>query len=249
MFLITAFAVYLFFENKLTMHSKTCLLIIARNELDNIKLVYKRVQEISLQHGLDVLYIDGDSSDGSIEFFQAQRIEYIQQAYPGRGGAIRTGFELAGYKSFIVYSPDGNENIEDIPIFLSKLEAGADLVIASRMMKGAWNEEDGQALKMRKWANNAFNFIANMAFNRSVYVTDSINGYRAITSKALEAIHLTAFDYTIEYQMTMRAMKKRLRIEEFPTVEGNRVYGATGAPSIPTGIAFVKRFIKECMGR
>jgi hypothetical protein len=231
------------------MSSKTCLLIIAKNELDNIRLVYKRVQEISVKYQLDVIYIDGNSNDGSIKFLKSEGIEFIQQLYPGRGGAIRTGFELPGYESFIVYSPDGNENIEDIPVFLNKLHEGADLVIASRMMKGAWNEEDGRTIRLRKWANKAFNLIANLAFNKGKYVSDSINGYRAITSKALAAINLTAFDYTIEYQMTIRAMKKRLKIEEFPTVEGNRVFGKTGAPSVPTGIAFVKRFIKECVYR
>jgi len=47
----------------------------------------------------------------------------------------------------------------------------------------------------------------------------------------------------------MRSMKKGLKIVEFPTVEGNRVYGVTGAPSIPTGIAFIKRFALEYFNR
>ena len=39
-------------------------------------------------------------------------------------------------------------------------------------MRGAWNEEDVHWLRPRKWANNAFNAIANLCWNRGPYVTD-----------------------------------------------------------------------------
>jgi hypothetical protein len=126
------------------------------------------------------------------------------------------------------------------------LEQGADLVIASRMMKGARNEEDGQLLRWRKWANKAFNLMANLAFRRSgPFITDSINGYRAITAGAARRLQLDASDYTIEYQMTIRALKAGMRIIEFPTIEGQRVAGETQAQSIPTGLRFLKAYGRE----
>jgi hypothetical protein len=118
------------------------------------------------------------------------------------------------------------------------------------MMKGARNEEDGQILKLRKWANNAFNLGANVAFRRNGgFITDSINGYRAITRTAARKLELDAADYTIEYQMTMRALKLGLRIAEFPTLEHERVAGETQAQSIPTGLRFIKAFWKELRAR
>ena len=114
------------------------------------------------------------------------------------------------------------------------------------MMKESVNEEDAQFFKWRKWANNIFNFAANLAFRRSgTYITDSINGYRAITKTAAQQLELNAHDYTIEYQMTIRALKMKLRIIEFPTIEGERIAGETGAPSIPTGLRFIRRFFIE----
>ena len=56
---------------------------------------------------------------------------------------------------------------------------------------------------------------------------------------------LDAPDYTIEYQMTMRALKHKLKITEFPTIEGQRLAGDTGCPSIPTGLRFIRRFFIE----
>jgi hypothetical protein len=72
-----------------------------------------------------------------------------------------------------------------------------------------------------------------------------MTGMTLITKEALDIINLDATDYTIEYQMTIRCMKNKIKITEFPTTEGQRLFGTTGAPSITTGIAFIKRLIKE----
>jgi hypothetical protein len=44
-----------------------------------------------------------------------------------------------------------------------------------------------------------------------------------------------------------RRVEAGLKIVEFPTCEGARVGGATGAPSIPTGIAFLKKLWLEIL--
>lgn len=224
---------------------KISLLIIARNELRNIQLIYPLIVKQCKKYKIDFYFIDGNSTDGTIDFFKNKKIKNFQQIYPGRGGAILSGLQLVKSDAFIIFSPDGNENILDLHKFVAYLKSGNDLVIASRMMIGASNEEDIKFLKPRKWANNIFNLAVNIFFNHGDYITDSINGFRAITASALNKISLDAMDYTIEYQMTIRCMKNKFKIYEFPTIEGQRKYGATGAPSFPTGLAFIKRFFIE----
>ena len=56
------------------------------------------------------------------------------------------------------------------------------------MIKGARNEEDDKILKFRKWANNIFNFLANLFFNHGIYVTDSINGFRGLKKNKFEKL-------------------------------------------------------------
>ena len=90
--------------------------------------------------------------------------------------------------------------------------------------------------------------MANLCFRRNgVYITDSINGFRAITKRAANQLQLDAADYTIEYQMTIRSFKKGLKVIEFPTVEGKRLFGETQAKSIPTGLRFLKCFFRELL--
>lgn len=227
---------------------KIALCILNKNEAECLKVMLPMLPKPGPESGVDLIVaIDGNSTDESPAMLKAHGIPVVGQSALGRGQAFHTAFEKVDADAWIFFSPDGNEDVKDLPKFRQYLEAGADLVIASRMMKGAFNEEDIHTLKPRKWANNAFNWLANNFFGRGQvpYVTDSINGYRAITKEAAKKLKLDAPDYTIEYQMTMRALKRKLKIAEFPTYEGQRFAGDTGAPSIPTGIRFVKRFRYE----
>lgn len=226
---------------------KITLCILTRNERDCVEIIYPRLPAPGPHSGFDeVAVIDGGSTDGTVEYFTERGVKVLGQSKRGRGEAFLIAFEQLDADAFLFFSPDGNEDPEDLPKFRPLLEGGADVVIASRMMKGAVNEEDVNILKPRKWANNVFNIMANLAFRRQgKFVTDSINGYRAITADAAKRLLLDASDYTIEYQMTMRAFKNRLKISEFPTIEHQRVAGGTQAHSIPTGIRFIKAFWRE----
>ena len=56
---------------------------------------------------------------------------------------------------------------------------------------------------------------------------------------------LTAEGFAIEFQSTIRGLKKGYVIKEIPTIEGDRIGGESKAKSIPTGLRFVKLYLKE----
>ena len=80
---------------------------------------------------------------------------------------------------------------------------------------------------------------------RQSRITDMINGYRALTIDAWDRMKPDGPGYTIEYQMSIRAYKHRLRVIEFPTVEGPRIGGSSEAKSIQTGLRFVRLYLRE----
>ena len=222
---------------------KVSLVFITKNEEAGL---LKILPQVDFNIFNQIYAIDGHSTDGTCEVFKHYGIQVVKQSIPGLGGATLEARTHCATDAMVFFHPDGNENPKDLPKFIDDLSRGYELVIASRMIAGAYNEDDEQLFKFRKWANLGFAFIANTAFgSRKCRVTDVVQGFRAISCDAFDRLHLDKTDCTIDYQMVIRALKAQLKIAEFPTIEGKRIAGATNFASIPTGIAEVKMLLRE----
>ncbi len=220
---------------------KISLVLLTKNERPGLEATYDRIPF----GGFDEAFaVDGGSADGTLDFYAARGLRVLQQRSAGRGEAFRLAFDAVRGDAVVFYSPDGNEDPADLPRFRPLLEQGFDMVIGTRMVRGARNEEDDHWLRPRKWANNGFNLMANWTWNRGPFISDSINGFRGITVAAWRRLALDGPGYTIEYQSTIRAMKLGLRVAEFPTHEGARV-GAGGSPSMTLGLQFLRLYARE----
>jgi glycosyltransferase involved in cell wall biosynthesis len=220
---------------------KVSLIILTRNEIAGMTAVFKK---IPLKNINDYFVVDLNSTDGTLEFCRKNKIKVVHQTIPGRSEAFRLGARHAKGEYLIFFSPDGNEDPKDIDkmIAIAKEET-PDMVVGSRFLPAAVNEEDDQTFKWRKWANQGFTMLTNIFFGG--HLSDTINGYRMIKKSAFEELNPDAKGFAIEYQMSMRALKKKMKIVEFPTIEGQRIGGASGSKAIPTGLQFLKYFARE----
>lgn len=210
------------------------LALITRNEIAGLQALFDRIPRHVVS---ETFAVDGHSTDGTIEFLRERGIPVYEQREKGLGAAMLEAREHAKGAALVFFHPDGNEDPGAIPEFVARLRAGSQFVVASRMILGARNEEDGQLLRWRKWANQGLAITANVLFARNgARTTDITNGLRAITCAAWDRMCLTSRDLTMDFQMVIRALKLGMPIDEFPTQEGHRIGGATAFPSIPTGL-------------
>jgi glycosyltransferase involved in cell wall biosynthesis len=225
------------------------LVLLSYNEVEGLQVYLPILSEICRQNQIiNVFAVDGGSTDGTIGLYDKYQVPYFIQQTKGRGQAFKLAFVNSQDDALIFFSPDGNEDIKDISRFCDHLKENVDIVIASRMMKESKNEEDDQLFRWRKWANQTFTLAANVLWNRSgTYITDTINGYRAFSREAWDLLNISADDFAIEYQSTIRAFKLKLNIVEFPTKEGKRIGGESYAKSLPTGIRFLRLLIEEIL--
>lgn len=221
---------------------KSTLVILTRNEIEGMTAMLSKIPFNKVD---EAFVIDYNSTDGTKEFVKKNKVRLINQKIPGRGQAFRLAIKKAKGEHLVFFSPDGNEDPNDIPKLLSLLQQGHDLAIASRFLPESRNEEDDQFLKLRAWANQGFTLLANLFFGG--WLTDSINGYRAITKTAFKRLNLDGPGYVIEYQMSIRAKKLGLKITEIPTLEGDRIGGESGSKAIPTGLLFIRFLIREIL--
>lgn len=222
----------------------TTLVILTKNEIEGLKAIFPKIDRTLF---VEILAMDGGSTDGTLDFYRERGVTIANRGdRVGYGDAFRLAAETAKGDAVIFFRPDGNEDPADLPKLVAKLDAGADHVIASRFMEGSRNEEDDGFFKWRAWANRTFTVLANLCFRKSgPWITDTINGYRAIRTKALRDLHLSAPGFSIEYQMTIRSWKLGHRMEEIPTIEGNRIGGKVKAKSFPVGWEMLKRLCHE----
>ena len=221
------------------------LVILTLNEIDGVTQV---VPKLPLHAVDEILVVDGGSTDGTLEFFEARGIRVVRQERRGRGEAFRLAAQHARNDQLVFFSPDGNEDPDDIPRLVEGLAAGYDMVIASRFMTGGRSEDDDKFLfASRRWGNLLFTWLANVLCGRGGWITDTINGYRGVTRAAFQRLAPDAHGYAIEFQMSIRALQLGLRVLEIPTQESPRIgRGVSKLNAIPVGFRFLGVLAREC---
>ncbi len=224
------------------MKRDSTVVLLVLNEIDGLTQVW---DDLPLDEFSRVVAVDGGSIDGSRTFLKEKGIAILDQPIPGRGVAFRVAAEAVDTERLIFYSPDGNEDPSDIERLDDALLAGADLAIASRFAKGSVNEETDW-MRPRARVNKLLTWVANKTFGQDQpYITDTINGFRAIRRKDLLELNTTVKRFPIEYQISIRAMQRGWNISEIPTVEGQRAGGESKAISWPVGKDHLKVLITE----
>ncbi len=222
--------------------AKSTLVILTLNEIEGISALFDKIPFDEVD---EYFVVDGGSTDGTVEFFRERGVRIVSQKSRGRGEAFRIAERESSGDYLIFFSPDGNEEPGDIPKLLKLLDEGYDMAIASRFLPLSKNEEDDLRFPWRAWANRAFTFAVNTIWNTNKYVTDTINGYRAIKKEAFRRLKVDAPGFAIEFQTSIRSMKLGLKVGEIPTIEGQRIGGESTAKSIPTGLLFVRFLFRE----
>jgi glycosyltransferase involved in cell wall biosynthesis len=220
------------------------LVLLTLNEIDGLQQLWS---QIPVDKFKTVVAVDGGSTDGTREFLAERGVPILEQSIPGRGVAFRVAAEASRDERIVYYSPDGNEDPADIERLDDLIMEGNDLAIASRFAVGSVNEET-DAFRPRARVNQTLTWMANRLFNHGPFVTDTINGFRAMRRRAFLDMDTSVKRFPIEYQISIRAMRRHWRIAELPTVEGQRAGGESKAISWPVGKDHLKVLLTELPG-
>ncbi len=163
----------------------------------------------------------------------------------GREEAYRLAFQESSSDALIFFTADGTEDPKDITKFRQSFEDGFDVVIANRLPGKEGNQSVLPTLRPEKWANQFFTLTANVLWGQGQRLSDSTNGFRGITRKAWLSLSLDAPGITVDYQASIRALKQKLRIKEFPTLERASASRPAVGSTISTGSYYLKLLCQE----
>ena len=190
----------------------------------------------------EIFALDGGSTDGTVEYLEGQGIPLVPQRKRGYNRAYIEAFEHTTSDALVVFHPKGTIDPRTTAHLIAPLRNGKDLVVASRVIRGSRNEEDGKILKPRKWF--VVTLAALSAFlwwrGRGPVIWDVLHGFRGMRRDAFFAIDPIAEGLSMDLQMVVRAYRMKLGRLELPVRESSRVQGETHFKAIPTGMKLLK---------
>jgi glycosyltransferase involved in cell wall biosynthesis len=212
---------------------KISLCLIVWNELEGCKI---DIPKIPRDEFTEIFAVDGGSTDGTVEYLRSQMIPVHKQLKKGLNAAYVLANELSSCEAVVVYFPKGTARTDDLRKFRHLFEKGYQLVIASRLIVGAVNEEDAAHWRPRKWAVLGAAVLASIVWRREGYwVRDVLHGFKGWSRVAFTRMKVLDHGLSIDLEMVIRSYKLNIKRMEFPTVEIPRQYGETHFRIWPTG--------------
>ena len=224
--------------------AKNSMLIIVPvlNEANNIFPLLKKIFKYLKNKKKHILFIDDNSTDGTIEKAKELGFEVIHQKNKnkGEGNACRIGTDATQSDFVMFFSPDGNDLPEDIPKLIEKAKEGYDVVHISRFGKNSVSED---ANWIERFGNYMFTFLVNTFFGAKY--TDALNGFRIIKRELWDELKTDAQYLNIEQQTCIRLAKRKIPIYEIESIEPNRIGGERKMRPLPVGGMLSYQIIKE----
>jgi dolichol-phosphate mannosyltransferase len=209
----------------------TLIILPTVNERENLPRVAQKL--LSLPAGVDVLVVDGNSSDGTGKIADELAAKHPEihvlheQKKNGLGRAYIAGFQWAldhGYEFIFEMDCDFSHNPDDIPMFLEAAKnQDADLVLGSRYSGGVrvvnWPLK---RLMLSRSAGIYVRIVTGMPF------TDPTGGYKCFRRRALQTINLDEVrsnGYSFQIEMTHKLWRQGFKITEVPIIFTDRAEG------------------------
>lgn len=224
-------------------NSDYVVLIPIINEGQRIIHELERAKQAKVSDYADIVICDGGSTDQCTEESRLRKLGVntllVKRDEGKQGAQLRMGIWWAlerNYKGVITIDGNDKDSIEDVPLFIRKLEEGYDLIQGSRFIKGgkAINTPFIRTVSVRLLHAPVISLTARQRF------TDTTNAYRAYSTRYLkddrvQPLRDIFMTYELLAYLSVRATQLGYKACEVPVT---RAYPKTG--KTPTKISFFK---------
>jgi glycosyltransferase involved in cell wall biosynthesis len=170
-----------------------------------------------LDAGYTVVVVDDCSGDQTWEILGSLPVVRIRHTLNlGQGAALQTAMEyshLAGAEIVVHFDADGQHDASQIPAIIAPiLDGRADVVFGSRFLRSS---DIDSIPRTRRMLLRAGRLISGVS--AGVWLSDTHNGFRALSRKALSCIHLRENGFAHATEILEEVRRADLRYVEVPT--------------------------------
>jgi len=225
------------------------LLLPTLNEVNGMKAIMPKIKPEWYDQ---LLIVDGQSTDGTVEYAKEHGYEVVVQQKKGMRHAYMESLPHVRGDVILTFSPDGNSIPELIPACIEKLKEGYDMVIVSRY-KGEAKSYDDDAVT--SFGNTLFTTMINLL--HGAHYTDAMVIFRAYRKSLIEELDLhkdesyefeeRLFKTNISWEplLSIRAAKRGLKVAEIPGDEPAREGGERKLQVMRWGAAYMWEVFRE----
>jgi glycosyltransferase involved in cell wall biosynthesis len=186
------------------------------NEAETLAACIENAQRYFARSGVsgEIVVGDNGSIDGSQQIATRLGVRVIDCQPRGYGVALMAAINAAQGVYCIMGDSDSSYDFENLDGFVQKLREGYDLVMGNRFKGGI--KSGAMPWKNRYIGNPILSFIGRLFFRTSI--GDFHCGIRGFSRSAILALDLRTTGMEFASEMVFKAVLKRLRITEVPTV-------------------------------
>ncbi|MCJ2512233.1 MAG: glycosyltransferase family 2 protein [Candidatus Thermoplasmatota archaeon] len=190
---------------------KLTVVIPTMNEADSIGKVIVDVQKHLSETEYEILVVDTDSTDGTVEIAEERGARVVNEPRRGYGRAYKTGFERAKGDYVATLDADCTYPAGRIPDFVRILDSGeADFIIGDRLS----NLSPEAMTLMHRIGNRILNVTMRLLFR--VKVKDSQSGMWVFKRELLDSLNVVSDGMPFSEEIKIEAMTKGFRVKQIP---------------------------------
>jgi dolichol-phosphate mannosyltransferase len=235
------------------------LIVPTYNESENIKTLVERVHKSLSDYNYELIVVDDNSPDGTAELAKSLSSKYpiqviVRTNERGLASAVVAGFKQSKGDILGVIDADLQHPPEFIPNLMTGIKQGADVVIASRYIKGGAIE--GWTLK-RKIISVGAKIPASVVLSAARKIKDPLSGFFLFRKEVIEGTELSPTGYKILLEVLVKG--KPVRVVEVPYTFKERERGKSNLTAkeqinylkhlyqLARYDGGIKRFLKFCV--
>ena len=200
-----------------------------------VELIALEIPDIKI----GIVVVDDGSPSPMSEFCRGLPVHLLRHTVNlGQGAALQTGMDYALHqraKYLIHFDADGQHDPAAVPLVLGLLQSGeADVVLGSRFINPVHTREV-------PWLKRAIlrgGIVVSWLFS-GVWLTDTHNGFRALTRDGAQQIRLTENGFSHATEILSEIKRAGLRYQEFPTLVRYTDYSQKKGQSIANSLNLV----------
>ena len=222
------------------------VVLLANREEENLRVLLPKIKEEVEKCGeeYEILVVDtAKPLDNTKDVCREFGARYINQKYPGFGGAFRTAIKCANKNKFLIMDSDGSHPPAKIPEIYEKFVQGKyDVVIGSRYVKGGKTNDAFTSIVMSHMLNFAFRICLGLQ------AKDLSTDYRMYHTRQLKKVDLECENYDVLEEVLLKLklnkQDRKLLIGEVPIDFQKRMYGESKRQLGKFIISYLKTIVR-----